>query len=330
MDEPTLPWTVDGKAATALRITPNELRGPGYVRVRHGVRVPIGVDVTDPDIRIAAVSGQLPPHAVLGGWAAARLHEAATDPDGPRVFDGGPRWDRRATDAGARVLVCAAPDSRLTTRADVRILRSAVARHERTQVGAAPVTTPLRTAFDLVRLLPREAAVIAADRLLALGLLDEDELRMRIEMARGWVGRPRAAAVLPLLDGAAESPQESVLRLLWLDAGFPKPAGNVDVLDARGRFVGRVDLLDEEAGVAAEYDGAVHASSDRRGSDHRRHEALEHLGLTMVRATAVDVGSASARHAWQRRLHRAYASVRRSPRPCSWTTKPPRTGASSW
>src|SRR5665647_487683 len=84
---------------------------------------------------------------------------------------------------------------------------------------------------------------------------------------------------------AAASPQETILRLLWIGAGLPRPRCNVVIRRPDGRFVARVDLLDDHAGVVGEYDGSYHASSVRRSDDARRQAELESLGLVVVRAT---------------------------------------------
>ena len=318
-----LPWTVRASEAARLGISARALRGPGFVGLRRGVHAPAGVDVGAPDLRIAAVATQLPPHACVGGWAAARLHEACAAEDGLVVFDGAPVWDvAPAGSTDARVLVCAAEESRLVHREGVRVFRSVVPAAETTLVAGVRVTSPVRTAFDLARLLPRRWAVTGVDRLLHLRLVDAAALAARVAASRGWVGVPAARRVLPLLDGAAESPQESALRLVWVDAGFPRPRGNVVVRDEQGRFLGRVDLLDEDTGVAGEYDGGVHASSDRRRSDHRRHEGLEHAGLVVVRATAGDLATEAARAAWSNRLRRAYATAARPGRARAWYAEP--------
>lgn len=251
------------------------------VQVRRGVWTPYGVPVDDPDVRIAAVASQLPDHAVIGGWAAARLHERAAARDGLQVFDGAAVWDepdRGSRRSGARELVCARPESRLALRPDVRVFRSGVADDERGEVAGVPVTSALRTAFDAARLLPRTRAVIGLDRLLHLDLVDPAALSEVIRRRRGWRGEGAARRSLMLADGGSESPQETVLRLTWIDAGLPRPRANAVVRDGNRVFIARVDLLDEVNGVVGEYDGAFHADSARRSDDARRQEEVERLG----------------------------------------------------
>lgn len=290
-----------------------QLRVGGFAAVRRGVRVSAGIDTHDADVRIAAVAATLPEHAVLGGWSAGRVHELASGRDDV-VFDGGPRWEERSAsgDDRARVLVCADRHSRLVLRDDVRVFRSPAGPEARATVLGLPVTTPTRTALDLARLLPFTSAVIGVDRLLHLGATTQEELVAAVTAPGRWRGRPAARRVVLASDPGAESPQETVLRLLWVGAGLPRPVTNARILDVAGRFVARVDLLDPDAGVVGEYDGAYHSSSERRSKDAAVQEALEHLGLVMVRATSPDV-EGRGRLAWVGRLRSAYARASRRP-----------------
>jgi hypothetical protein len=318
-DDLTLPTTVRTGDAASLGLTRTVWLGPELTAVRRGVRVTAGVDPLDPDVRIAAVASQLPDHAALGGWAAARLHERVHAGDDLEVFDGAPRWDdgRRAPRpyvAGlARVPVCASRHSRLVLREDVRVFRSEVTADERQEIGGAPVSSALRTAFDLARLLPTAPAVVGLDRLVHVGALTVEDLQLLVDARPGAHGRATARRALGLVDGGAESPQETVLRLAWLGAGLPRPAANRVITDLDGRFVARVDLLDPDVGVVGEYDGAVHSGAGRRSRDARRQEELESLGLVVVRATSVDVDGTVAVARWQRRLRAAYHRAHRRP-----------------
>lgn len=313
----TLPWVVVPADAPEVGVCERTIRGPTFEPVRRGVWVPTGTDVSTPDVRITAIAVQLPAHAVIGGWSAARMHERAACADDLEVFDGGPDWEERTTAArarpayrsGARVVVCAPPSSRLTVREDVRVFRSVVPPAEACTISGLRVTTASRTAFDLARLLPPTRAVVALDRLLHLRLLSAGDVLTIVRERRGWRGVARARSALSLADGGAESPQETLLRLLWLEAGLPRPRCNAVIRRPDGRFVARVDLLDDAAGVVGEYDGAYHASSVRRSDDARRQGELERLGLVVVRATGHDVDHRRRREAWQDRLRLAYRTA---------------------
>jgi hypothetical protein len=314
----TLPWVVVRGDAPGIGVCERTIRGTTFEQVRHGVWVPTGTDASTPDVRITAVAVQLPPHAVIGGWSAAWAHERGVRADDLDVFDGGLQWEERTTASrtrgaterarrsGARVVVCAPPTSRLATREDVRVFRSVVPSEDACVVGGLRVTTPRRTAFDMARLLPPTSAVVALDRLLHLRLVSVEDVLSIVRERRGWQGVARARSALSLADGGAESPRETLLRLLWVGAGLPRPRCNMVIRHPDGRFVARVDLLDDAAGVVGEYDGAYHASSARRSDDARRQAELERVGLVVVRATSHDVDDERRRDAWQERLRLAY------------------------
>ena len=223
----------------------------------------------DPDARIAATVLRLSPGCVVGGWAAARVHERAARPDdGGTVFTGEAWHGPRAQDpegVGAsrstRVLVCAPRSARVRPGDDARIFRSTVPATDQAVVDSIPVTAAVRTAFDLARLWTQPAAVAALDRLLHLGVVDLADVRAMARARHRWRGRPSALQVLERVDAGAESPQESALRLLWLDAGLPRPRCSPVIRDAHGAVVARVGLLDPDVGVVGEYHGARHADA---------------------------------------------------------------------
>lgn len=102
--------------------------------------------------------------------------------------------------------------------------------------------------------------------------------------ARGLV---RLRAVLPLIDGGAESPQETWTRLVLIDAGLPKPQTQIRVFDDYGDFVARIDLGYEQLRVGVEYDGPQHWTDPaQRARDIERSTALLDLGWTIIRVTS--------------------------------------------
>jgi hypothetical protein len=141
------------------------------------------------------------------------------------------------------------------------------------EVRGLLVTTPLRTACDLGRLLNRDAAFAALDALLRLGAFDKGEL---VDASRGfrgyrWVRQLRALA--PYADSRAESPQESILRLRWLDCpGLPRPEPQRPVPAPEWVPVGFywVDLGVDELRFGVEYDGAEFHGPDREDHDAAR------------------------------------------------------------
>jgi Transcriptional regulator, AbiEi antitoxin len=140
-------------------------------------------------------------------------------------------------------------------------------------------TTSLRTAVDLGRKRHRVAAIGAVDALLHTGDFTRGELLDELARFRGFRGVVQLRALAAVADARAESPAESAMRLLWIDAGLPPVTTQIPVLDARGAEVYRLDLGLPEIRYAAEYDGtAWHSSPEQRAHDRRRRAVLAEHG----------------------------------------------------
>jgi len=143
-----------------------------------------------------------------------------------------------------------------------------------TEVMGIPVTTMLRTAWDLGRVRSRERAIAALDQMLRLPGFPVHAFLAGIERFRGerWVTTLRAMA--PLADGRAESPPESILRLYWIDAGLPRPSPQLEVW-VDGVMIARLDIGHLRSLFAVEYDGEEwHSTPEQRAHDGRRREAV--------------------------------------------------------
>ena len=64
------------------------------------------------------------------------------------------------------------------------------------------------------------------------------------------------------MDGGAQSPMETRLRLWYIDAGFPRPTTQIHVTDGFANAF--LDMGWEEPMVGADYDGKQHRSSRTR------------------------------------------------------------------
>ena len=153
-------------------------------------------------------------------------------------------------------------------------------------VHGVRVTTPLRTALDLGRLLWRFDALAALDGFLRIGVPARAPPAVRRAL-RGPARRRPAPLPRAVADGRAESPGESALRLHWYDAGLPRPELQWWVYDDHGVAMYRLDLALPDLRYAAEYDGRrFHDENDeQREHDDERREwlgrpaALGHRGL---------------------------------------------------
>lgn len=155
-------------------------------------------------------------------------------------------------------------------------------------VDGMPVTTPARTAFDVGRWTSsRLPAVQRLDALANATDVKINEVEAVMAEHRGMRGLVRLRAVLPLVDGGAESPQETRTRLVLIDAGLPAPQTQIRVHDAYGDFVARIDMGYEDLRVGVEYDGPQHwTDPEQRDRDIDRHTALLDLGWMIVRVSS--------------------------------------------
>jgi hypothetical protein len=151
-----------------------------------------------------------------------------------------------------------------------------------------PVTTPVRTAFDLARFLPRVDAVVALDAMLRQAKLSPRALLAYIESHAWWPGVAADRTAFSLADGLAESPQETRMRLLIVDSDLPNPTAQVKIFNGR-RIVARVDFAYEEQKLALEYDGDHHRERVTFRFDMERQRELAHLGSRVLRFNANDL-----------------------------------------
>jgi hypothetical protein len=151
------------------------------------------------------------------------------------------------------------------------------------------ITTPERTAFDIGRGGAVRSAVVRLDALArATGLKANDVLRVA-GAHPGSPGLRKLEAALDLMDPGAESPRESYLRLLLIDAGLPRPQTQIPVFGVDGIPVAYLDLGWEDWMVGVEYDGDQHRTDRRQYvKDVRRLEMLNRTGWIVVRVVAED------------------------------------------
>lgn len=172
-------------------------------------------------------------------------------------------------------------------------------------IGGIPTTSPARTAFDIACRNPLRTAVAALDALARATKFDIAEVESLAGRYKGHRNVRRARRALTLIDAGADSPRETWLRLLLIDAGYPRPDTQIPVYSEFGELVAVLDMGWEEIKVAVEYDGDHHRTDRRQfNKDIRRAEYLAELGWTVVRVTAEDTpGGVIARvaAAWARR-----------------------------
>jgi Protein of unknown function (DUF559) len=149
------------------------------------------------------------------------------------------------------------------------------------------ITTPERTAFDIGRSMSVSRSIPILDALShATNFKIEDVVSLAVA-SPGCRGIRRLRSVLKLVDGGAESPQESRVRLLLVAAGLPPPETQIEFTDEFGMARIRVDMGWREWRVAVEYDGVQHWDDRyQRSWDIDRIAMLEAMGWAVVRISA--------------------------------------------
>jgi hypothetical protein len=150
------------------------------------------------------------------------------------------------------------------------------------EINGARVTSPIRTAWDLGRNRWTERSLAAMDQMLRLGVFSKEELVAGVERFRGarWVRVLRV--MVPLTDGRAESPPESVLRLRWIEVLMFRPTPQLEVWD-EGELLARLDLANKKWRYGAEYDGVEwHSSPEQQAHDRARRRLCEERGGWLI------------------------------------------------
>jgi hypothetical protein len=232
------------------------------------------------ELRAQALRLVVPPDAVVTDRSAGWLHGAemilapgdhlAVPPVSVFVNRRGARLRNGITDSGQRFL----------QPQDVM------------EVHGVRVTTPLRTACDLGRLLYRDGAFAALDTMLGLGQFSREELVDEVERFRGMRGVIQLRKFAPLADPRSESPAEAITRLRWHDAEIQPPPDLQIEVERPGRWSFWLDLGVRELRYGLEYDGEEwhDRTPEQRARDRKRRTWLrDEKGWIIDPVTKVNV-----------------------------------------
>ena len=98
---------------------------------------------------------------------------------------------------------------------------------------------------------------------------------------------------------------ETRSRLMFVRAGFPEPAVNLEVTDGNGFWMLEGDLVWKEQRVIGEYQGSDHASIRRRSYDATRSAEAADEGWQVIEIYAEDLFQPPRRLRCLRRFARA-------------------------
>lgn len=259
---------IGSEALAAGVVSRYELRAT-YQRLLPDVYAPKRMPLTLAD-RAAAAWLWSRRRGVVSGLAAAALHGAAWISDTTAIEL---NYSNNKSPAGVL-----ARDETLLADEFVRLREMSV-------------TNAARTAFDLARrgsvgrAVERLDALARATHFKAADVLAVADCHPRVR------GLRQVPTVLDLVDEGAQSPKETWLRLLLIDAGFPRPQTQIPVLAPDGYPLYYLDMGWPEVMVAVEYDGEQHRTDTKQyRGDVTRSEYIESLGWRRVRVLAGDRG----------------------------------------
>lgn len=171
----------------------------------------------------------------------------------------------------------------------VRVHRAALRTDEIGEAYGLRLTSPARAIVETTCTSSYEVGVVLSDAALRAGLVSSEQLTTMAKRLEHWPGSPAAQAATAFADGSSESVGESRLRVLMANEGLPTPKSQVEIRDADGRLIGRVDflLLDQ---LIVEFDGAVKYESPKDlVTEKRREDRLRERGYSFVRVGWTDL-----------------------------------------
>lgn len=152
------------------------------------------------------------------------------------------------------------------------------------------VSTPEQTWLHLSAGLTMPELVAAGDYLVHENLPHTTIQRLSDAVAanRDARGNAKCRAALPLLNTRAESPRESLLRVLLMNARIPGLEANVPIVTTDG-FRYRGDLVFRAARMIVEYQGDHHRAPEEYRKDLTRISRLEADGWYVMQLGAGDL-----------------------------------------
>lgn len=231
-----------------------------------------------PDVHVAGVTALSLEERITAAWLWSRRRGVVTGLAASALH--GAKWVNPNTPIELNHPHNKAPDG-------VIARRDTLLDHEIVQFRGMSVTSIGRTAFDLARRGSRLKALQALDSLACATHFTSDDVLTVYEAHRRVRGRRRVPGLLDLVDPGAQSPRETWLRLLLIDAGFPTPQTQIPVPGPDGYPRYYLDMGWEQYMVAAEYDGEQHRTDPTQyRTDVTRSEYIDGLGWRRIRVLA--------------------------------------------
>jgi Protein of unknown function (DUF559) len=269
MSSRLLPGVFVGSSAVAEGLlSRKQLRERSYRRLVQGVYADPGLPM-DHRLRCAGVALLLPERTAIGGHSAAGWYGAPF---------AGP-WDP--------VTVLRPPSVLWKGPREVRVHQTELAASDVSVRDCVPVTSALRTAWDVASLEPLATAVAALDAMVRSRAVRTTDLTTMADGGTGRWGVAKVRRAVSLVDPRAESAPESRVRVALVLAGLePVPQYEVRAGEA---LLGRVDFAWPEARLVVEYEGAHHFEGAQIARDDARFERLIAAGWRVIRLSSADL-----------------------------------------
>ena len=291
-------WPVPVDPAGEDGPTKRQACGDEWRRTSRGLYVPSYVELSA-EQRIVEAAAVLPAYGGVTGWAALRWL-------GATWFDGAGRGGQ-----GIRPVTLILMDRSIRPQppaiatSEERVDPSELQVHR-----GLRITTAMKSLFFELRYAASETeAVQHADMAAYDDLVTREAVRAFVGINPGWTGIDRARTGAEDMDENAWSPTEVTMRRTWEHvAELPRPLCNRPVFDLKGRHLGTPDLIDPVAGVAGEYNSALHLEGDRRSRDVAKEARFRAAGLEFVEMLTGDLADP---YPFMGRLREAYARAAR-------------------
>jgi hypothetical protein len=258
------PFTL--KEARAAGLTKSALKGKAWRRLDAELYCWTKLS-ENPSLLLSAWQRLLPAEAVFSGATAAWLFGLDLVPIDP-------------------VHIVVPPDSGVRSRVGLSVRRCELPPTEVVSIRGLRATALPFTLTGLCLQRPAVEALVAIDMALHAGLTDAAALCCYADAAQARPGAGKLRSLAPFA-AAAESPMETRLRWLLIQAGLPRPEVQTNLRDTKARFIGRADLYYPAAKLVLEYDGGNHR--ERLVEDDRRQNLLINAGFRLLRFTAADI-----------------------------------------
>lgn len=161
-----------------------------------------------------------------------------------------------------------------------------------TEVAGLDVVVPALAVLGTALVAGVPSGIAAADSALRLELTTKEELERWLTRMRHTPGLGAARHVVAQASPTAESPGESLARLVLLELGY-EVIPQFRIVDEGGRLVARVDFLLPELGVVVEFDGRIkyegHDGAAALAAEKHREDRVRALGYGMARLVWADL-----------------------------------------